>query len=459
MKIFKIILTLFILLCNFTPVYAAKHKDNNDYRLEYLNIKWWENYNDPILTDYLMKAYQNNQDLKIAAINVKQAQQIAKQSLAQELPHAGIAGNFFRDFHSSDVWFGDVLIPNYKQSNFVLPLTMTYEVDLWGEKRLKTKSINKQVDIVKQDERAAYISLTSALASTYYNLVKLDKLIKNQTELVELQKEVTAMVEKKYKNGLCPVTELMQEKQLLTNFEETLEVYTDRRDIVAREMVVLLGDRNNNTVNHSDYDSIKLVSIPDSIAAEVIQFRPDMAKTELYIQKTGFDVKAARRNFLPKILLYGQVGFNAYQLGNIFNGNTFKSAAGIAPSLDLFTGGAKMARLRYSKLELEKAQQLYEKTILTSLQEVNNSLGIALTNQKNYKSSLDRYNLEKEKYSLSTRKLEIGAKSKLDNIRDRERVLMTEKEEVSNKIDYIIATINVYKAIGGKDYNNIKELL
>lgn len=31
------------------------------------------------------------------------------------------------------------------------------------------------------------------------------------------------------------------------------------------------------------------------------------------------------------------------------------------PSIDLFTGGAKMARLRWTKLELEKAQQLYEK--------------------------------------------------------------------------------------------------
>ena len=358
MKILKITLTLFILLCNFAPVYAAKHKENPDYRLEYLNLKWWENYEDPILNDYLVKAYQNNQDLKIATINVKQAQQVAKESLAQELPHLGIAGNYFRDFHSSDVRFGEVLIPNYNQSNFVLPLTMTYELDLWGENRLKTKSINKQVDMIKQDERATYISLTSTLASTYYNLIKLDKLLKNQTELVKLQKEVVAMTEKKYKNGLAPVTELMQEKQLLTNFEETLEVYNDHRDIIERQMVVLLGDRTNNTVTHTDYADIKLVSIPDNIAAEVIQFRPDMAKTELYIQKTGFDVKAARRDFLPKILIYGQVGFNAYQLSNIFTGNTFKSAAGFAPSLDLFSGGAKMARFRYNKLEFEKAQQM-----------------------------------------------------------------------------------------------------
>ena len=58
----------------------------------------------------------------------------------------------------------------------------------------------------------SYISLTSAVASQYFNLVKFDKLIKDQEELVKLQTEIVRLEEIKYKNGLCPVTELMDEK-------------------------------------------------------------------------------------------------------------------------------------------------------------------------------------------------------------------------------------------------------
>lgn len=85
MKILKILLTLFILLCNLSVV-QAKNKSNEDYRIEYLNLNWWQKYNDPVLTDYLTTAYKNNQDLKIATINVKQSEQIVKEAFANRCP-------------------------------------------------------------------------------------------------------------------------------------------------------------------------------------------------------------------------------------------------------------------------------------------------------------------------------------------------------------------------------------
>lgn len=129
------------------------------------------------------------------------------------------------------------------------------------------------------------------------------------------------------------------------------------------------------------------------------------------------------------------------------------------PSLDLFTGGAKMAHFRYKKLEYEKAQQIYEKTILTSIQEVNNSMSTAQTHKLNYEQSRKRYDLAKEQYKLSNRKYEIGAKSKLDNMKALEALLLEEKSDVSNKINYEIATVNIYKAIGGKDFTMINDSL
>ena len=118
-----------------------------------------------------------------------------------------------------------------------------------------------------------------------------------------------------------------------------------------------------------------------------------------------------------------------------------------------------MATLRYKKLELEKAQQMYEKTILTSIQEVNNSLGGAITRDLNYKESIKRYDLENEKFQLANEKFNIGAKSNLDLMKDRERLLVAEKDEVNGKINYLISTINIYKAVGGKDFTVINQNL
>ena len=458
MKNLKILLTLFILLCSVNVTAEAKNKKNTpDYRIEYLNLDWWQKYNDPVLTDYISTTFKNNQDLKIATLNVKQSEQIVKMAFSGQLPQLGFQGDVFRDFSSSTIKFGDVVIPDYKQSNFFLPLTMSYEIDIWGENYLKTKSVKKQLEIVKQNERASYISLTSAVASQYFNLVKFDKLIKDQEELVKLQTEIVRLEEIKYKNGLCPVTELMDEKQLLTQLQEELNVYIDKRLIIARELGVLTGlrEKDLSQMARSDYSTLALLPLPDAINAEVIQYRPDYLKAEDYIEKIGIDAKVARRDFLPKFTLYGQAGFSAYNFTNIFGNHTFKSLAGVVPSLDLFTGGFKMAKLRWTKLELEKAQQLYEKTILTSVQEVNNSLGSAKTREKNYNESVKRYNLENEKFTLANRKFDIGAKSNLDLMKDTERLLVADKDKVNSQVNYLISTLDIYKAVGGKDFTTV----
>ncbi len=462
MKIFKILLTLFILLCTFNITAEARNKKNTlDYRMEYLNLDWWNKYNDPVLTDYITTAFHNNQDLKIASLNVKQSEQAVKMAFAGQLPQVGFQGDVFRDFTSSTVRFGDVVIPDYKQSNFFLPLTMSYEVDIWGENYLKTKSVKKQHEIVKQNERASYISLTSAVASQYFNLVKFDKLIKDQEELVKIQAEIVRKEEIKYKNGLCPVTELMDEKQLLTQLKEELNVYKDKREVVARALGVLTGlrEKDLNTMPRSGYETLTLLTIPEAINAEVIQYRPDYLKAQDYIEKIGIDARVAKRDFLPKFVLYGQAGFNAYSLGDIFGNHTFKSLLGFMPSIDLFTGGAKMARFRWTKLELEKAKQIYEKAILTSIQEVNDSLSAAKTREKNYNESVKRYNLENEKYTLADKKFNIGAKSNLDLMKDNERLLVADKDKVSSQINYLLSTIDIYKAVGGKDFTTINDNL
>ena len=247
----------------------------------------------------------------------------------------------------------------------------------------------------------------------------------------------------------------------MTTFQEELNSYRDTQLVIGRQLGVLTGQRevDNSLLPRSDYNSLTLIDIPESISAEVIQFRPDLIKTEDYIEKIGIDVRVAKRDFLPKFLIYGQAGFNAYQLSNIFGNHTFKSNIGFMPSLDLFTGGAKMAHFRYKKLEYQKAQQTYEKTILTSIQEVNNSLSSAITAKENYEQSKKRFSLAKDEYNLSDRKYQIGAKSKMDNMRAKEALLLAEKSDVSNKINYEIATVNIYKAIGGKDYTTVNEEL
>lgn len=452
MKKLKLIILLICLTLMPTQTFAKTKniQDNND--LQYMNLTWWQKFNDQKLNDYLMTIYKNNPDLKIATIKNKQSQQVMKQAFANQLPQLYFNGTMQREFTGSTQRFGDVVIPDYNQAHYILPLTMSYEVDLWGENYLKTKSLKKQIEMTTQDERASYISISSNFASNYYTLVGIDKLIQNQKDLLEIEQNIVNLEEQKYNSGLCPIAEVLSEKQSLTQMQERLNSLEERQDIVVNQLITQLGDRMLTKIDRSNYDSISEIPTPNEISTEYIGNRPDVQKAELYIQKTGIDIKVARRDFLPKFRVYGQIGFNSYDWCRMFAPHTFLSTAGVAPSLDLFTGGYKKAVLKYNKLEYEKALQIYEKAILTSIQELNDAMMSIKTANSNYEKSKERFNLEKEKLDLSNNQYKIGGRAKLDNMKDQQNILIVEEDMVTNNINRVISTINLYKATGGKDF-------
>ena len=433
-----------------TPARVQNLQNNND--LQYMNLTWWQKFNDQHLDDYLMTLYKNNPDLKIATIKNKQSQQVMKQAFANQLPQLYFNGTMQREFTGSTQRFGDVVIPDYNQAHYILPLTMSYEVDLWGENYLKTKSLKKQIEMTTQDERASYISISSNFASNYFTLIGIDKLIKNQNDLLEIEQNIVNLEEQKYNSGLCPIAEVLSEKQSLTQMQERLNSLKEKQDIVVNQLITQLGDRMLTKIARNDYDSIKTIQAPEDISTEYIGNRPDVKKAELYIQKTGIDVKVARRDFLPKFRIYGQVGFNSYDWCRMFAPHTFLSTAGVAPSLDLFTGGYKKAVLKYNKLEYEKALQIYEKAILFSIQELNDSMMSIKTANLNYEKSKERFNLEKEKLDLANNQYKIGGRAKLDNMKDQQNILIVEEDMVTNNINKVISIINLYKATGGIDF-------
>lgn len=456
LKILIIVMSLILVTPQIT--FAKKQKDSTDNHIEYMNLSWWENFNDPQLSEYLVQVYKNNPDLKIASIKAQQSQQIMKQAFANQLPQLYFNGTLQRELTGSTQQFGDVIIPDYNQAHYILPLTMSYEVDIWGENYLKTKSMKKQIEMTKQDERATYISISSSFASNYYTLIGIDKLIKNQEKLLTLEKEIVKLEEQKYQSGLCPVAEVLSEKQTLAQMQERYNTLKERQDIVINQLISQLGDRYNKEITRSEYSSISEIKTPNDISTEFIGERPDIKKAEFYIEKTGIDVKVAQRDFLPKFRIYGQVGFNAYDWCRMFAPHTFLSTVGVMPSLDLFTGGMKKAKLKYNKLEYEKALQIYQKSILTSIQELNDSMMSIKTSQMNYENSKERYLLELEKLALSNNQFKIGGKAMLDNLKDQEISIMIEEGVVTNNINRLLSAINLYKAVGGKDYTKQQNL-
>lgn len=438
------------------PAFAKSTKPEESNHIEYMNLSWWEKYNDEYLTGNLLKLYKNNYDLKNAALKVKENEQAVKIQFANELPQIGLSGQLYRDMRSSMQQFGNMQIPSFAQYNYYLPITASYEIDIRGLNRLRTKSMKEQLEIIKQAERATYIALTSDFAADYFNLIRVDEFLNIQNELIKTQEEIVSKIKDKYDIGLCTINDLLSEQRLLTTLKEERNRHIKTRDTLIDTMKVYLS--NSDNIERNSYeDVILLTGIPSEFSASIVENRPDYLQEEANIKRIGFDAKAARREFLPKFIIFGQIGLNAYHLDTLFNSVSQMFSAGILPSVDLFSGGRKIALLKLKKFQYEEALNSYQKAILTGIKDINSGLIEYKEAQENYKESLERLKMQNKTYSLAKDKQEIGSASDLDVLYAKEAYLMVRKDEVSNKINSLISTIGLYKAAGGVDLYKINE--
>lgn len=452
MKKFLILILSFTCL-NLPSSFAA------DNTAEYLNLSWWNNFNDECLTDNLLKLYENNYDLKNAALKVKANEQIVKMQFAQELPGISFTGEAYRDFQAARKRYGNLRIPKYSQNNYYLPITASYEADIWGKNRLKTKSEKQQAEIVKQEERATYIALTSGFASDYYNLIKTDKLLELQDELVKTQEQVLNLIQNKYEIGLTPVTDVLYQQKVLNTLKEEYNSYKKIQEILINNLRVYLAVPSGD-IKRESFDNVSLLKgIPEEYSSSIIENRPDYLERELNLKRIGIEVKIAKREFLPTFTIFGQIGLNSYTVSSLFHSPSQFLSAGILPNLDLFSGGRKIAMLKFQKYRYEEALNDYQKSYLDAINEINTGLIEYKTANKNYQEVQEKLNSEEKIYNLIQDNREIGNANNLDVLLSEEIYLTAQKEEVSNKIDILLSAIGLYKVVGGVDLFQINKTL
>lgn len=434
-----------------TSVFAKTNSKVEQNNIVYMNIPFWNKFSDDILISNLSKVYDNNPDLKAAVSKVNQAQRVVKMSFANELPHIGFQGYVGHVFNSSDEVFGNITIPDYTETHFLLPLSMNYEVDIWGENRLKTKSKQKQFEMIKQDERAAYILISSAFVCDYYNLIRIDKLIELQKELIELQKEVLKSYEIRYQYGTATVSDIENANKNLTYLEEELEKFLEKQDVLKNQINTIMADRSFGDIPRTDFDNMDIdIKIPKEIDFNILEKRPDKIKSELDLERIGIDIKIAKRDMLPKFIITGNLGFNMY---NISSAHKFLADIGVVPVWDIFLGGRKIQMLKLKKDTYDIAIQHYEKTILKSIQESNDALYGLKTSNK-IKSVVDK-RLESDKREMNNVEIKelAGVADNLNILLQKENLIISKQQAVSAKINEVISMVNLYQALGGVDFS------
>ena len=431
------------------PGFAANKKNKviktqiSEYRFDYVNTDWWKTFDDEYLNEYIIKAIENNYDLKIATLRVEQYHQMMKLQFANELPQ--VSGGFAPTglklpgaTNTSGVW--------------AFPLNVSYELDLFLKNRDKTRSAKKEWEKSKFEERASYIAISSAVGATYFNIIKADKIIELQKEIIKDRKQIYELMSERNKVGLTSTADVVKANKAYVAATSDLADLEKSRTTLLNNLAVLIGESPNNIANlkRKQYDDSYLVKVPEAISSEIIDQRPDYLAAEKMVEKAGIDVRVAKKEFLPRINLLGLMAFGASSFSQAFNWSNLFGVLSASAMLDLFAGGRKFANLRLKKNAYEQILQNYYKTNITAIQEVNDALVSLKQDDKKYKTNLNVYEMEQKDFKYSEAKYDEGLISYLDLLQRKENLLVLNKQVVQNKLDCNIDYIGLYKATGAK---------
>lgn len=419
----------------------------SDYRTEIVNIGWWDMFNDPVLSGYIAKALQANYDAKIAGLRVSEYQQIVRMAFGKEFPVIGVGADSQVQMYSKNY------IPIFSGTiaNYTFPLTASYELDIWKKNWDKAKSQKKQLEAIQYDEKAALISIVSEVASVYLNVLKTDKDIEFQKQVVNLKKEKYNLVKARFNAGVTTIDEVNAAEKELTDANVALNEYIKISGTLKSALAVLTGESPDNIsdLKFGSIDNIDSTStLADKIKSDKILKRPDILKAETLLEKSKIDVNIARKEFLPDITITGQAGFNSRKFSKVFDGSSF--TYGFAGNIfeALFTGGQRRANLKARKFQFDQMRENYQKTILVSLKEVNDSLLSVKTSRQKNEDYLNKINLEKENMKLVNARYNAGVISYLDTLEPELRLISMKKDQIQSKTDLLINNVSLYKALG-----------
>lgn len=435
---------------------------------------WWERFQDPYLTGYIQKAVSANLTLATAHQRIQEARALARQSLGKEFPQLSIAPSFTRARNSATI------IPNLNRmaggangaagaggtgggmgggfalgqviNNYTLPLTASYEADIWLKNRDATRATKKDLEAIEQEFHATHVMVVTDLANAYFNLLAADQLIDLQQEIIHTAESDLGHAQRRFEAGLVDEEDVVLRQGRLTDFKAALQDAYQSQALALNQMALLMGQTPSQVseLPRADWQHYAVPSeITGGLPSELLTRRPDILAAENRLKAAGFRVRVARKEMLPSINLNGQFGYASATRENLFKWDSYIASAGASLLQPLFTGGQKRANLKVFKARHEQQLLAYRNSVLQSFKEVDDALASLKAHRNAYEAyQASLVSLEQREH-IQQNRLTAGAISEADVNPVRLEVAQAKAGLTRAKLYALSDTLSLYKALGG----------
>lgn len=418
----------------------------------------WEVFQDETLNYLEWRAVENNPTLGVAVEKVMEARALVEVSGANLFPQLTLnplytdTGELFKIFVPTGLIPAGSKIPSVfriHQFQYFLPINLNYEFDLWGKIRNQYDSATYNFEASVWDFRSIMLTLTSDLASSYFQLRGLDYQIEILLNTIELRKKEVALAESRFKEGITTKIDYTSAEVNLANAETSLLDAKRMRTLQENLIATLIGIPSSLFCLPPNPLQILPPVIPAGIPSNILLRRPDIAEAERKIASENALVGAAYADYFPTLNLTDVIGSFSPDLKHFLTWKSRYWQIGLSSNQVIFDGGRVEGNLAAEWARFGQASYNYQQTVLTAFQEVEDSLNNIEYQLKEHNTLQRAVSAARETARLSLQRYRLGVVNYLEvTVNDRIR-LEAELNYANTLTQQYVSTVQLIKALGG----------
>jgi len=401
--------------------------------------RWWDRFNDPLLTRLIGEASAANLDLAVASSRLVQARESLIQARAGLVPTVGASGSVGRTVGAGN-----------DRTSFSAGADASWEIDLFGRIRRGIEAAGADAEGVWYDREALRVAITAELATNYIQARLTQERLALAREDLAIAEDNLQIAQWRLQAGLVSSLDTEQARAARAQTAAAIPSLEQSFASSTYRIAVLTG-RAPGTLT-AELSAPKPVprgprDVAAGIPADTLRQRPDVRSSERGLAAATARIGVAQAQLYPGLRLSGNIGTSAFSLGGLFNAITGSILAGIDQTL--FDGGRLRSQLRSQQAATEGALATYRQSVLTALEDVENALAAlnaARQRQVEFTTALDAAN---NSAILARIQYRSGLTS-FDQLLDVEGRLVSARDGLaSSRADEALALVQLYRALGG----------
>ncbi len=407
--------------------------------------KWWEVFQDSQLQALVRTALIQNEDLRIAAARILQAEAQLGITRADQYPTVTVeaAAGAARSASSNST-------PATTAGAVRAGGTVDWALDFWGRYRRATESARAQLLSTEWGQRAVLTTVISDVANAYFELRALDLQLEIAQRTLASRKQSLQLTQVREAGGVTSLLDVREAEQLVFGAGATI-VDLQRRITQEENFInVLLGNFPSPVTRGRELvDQQHPPEVPSGLPSSLLERRPDIQAAEQQVIAANAQIGVARAAYFPSISLTGNGGVQSSALGALFGIGAGSWSAVVTAAQPVFTAGRTRSQVAFAEARTQEATAAYSQTVKQAFREASDSL-VGYTKAREFRVQQEALTTAaQDGRRLADVRYQGGATSYLEVLDADTRLFDAELSLAQARQAELSAFVEVYRALGG----------